>query len=254
MVVVGGTVVTVVGGSVVVIAAPSTTGASPTQPRLVQLPVSRSTRKSKRLGNAGSGEGAAPVNGLSSSSRGGANLFMVSQYRCPVSVATFSGGMSTPARYRLVLTTLVFPSAPRTIGSFGGTRATGAAWSAAATSSLSARLGDGSPFCDRSGAVNGAQPSSGSSLLSTSPSSDPLERVTAPASSAWLAAENCAVRPSAVARYLPGRLSLWSWSTTLKSRVVGHGLPSLPVARAGIASLPALIAALAAAKNRGAPQ
>ncbi len=55
-------------------------------------------------------------------------------------------------------------------------------------------------------------------------------------SAAVLAAVRCAVRPSAVARYSPVTLSLWSWSTRPKSRVVRQGLPSFAVPSGGTAS------------------
>ena len=95
--------------------------------------------------------------------------------------------------------TLFLPST-WAIGSFGGTSATGAACCAAACNSLSARAGLGVPPAERSGAVAGVHPSTGSSLSSTSPLSEALFSTVAPESTLRFAAENWAVRPSRVAR------------------------------------------------------
>ena len=57
-------------------------------------------------------------------------------------------------------------------------------------------------------------------------SSLPLTRVVAPVFAAALAALFCAVWPLALIRYEVITLSLWSWSTTAKSRTVRHGWPS----------------------------
>src|SRR5207248_9734291 len=71
---------------------------------------------------------------------------------------------------------------------------------------------------------------------------------------ARLGAVFCARVPFFSTRYAAVTWSLWSMSTTLKSRVVGHTLPSRAVPSAGTASLPALTAAFAAVKNAGALQ
>ncbi len=107
------------------------------------------------------------------------------------------------------------------------------------------------PGCDRSGAVNGVQPSVGSRNASSSALSLPLLIVVDPASAAWLAALNWAVRPLAVSRYCVVTLSLWSWSIMLKFRVVGQATPAafMAVPVAGTARVPAASARCAAWKN-----
>ena len=125
------------------------------------------------------------------------------------------------------------------IGSFSGTSAMGSRWLAAADSSSSVCEVPGWPPLEMSGAVNGAQPSAGRTKLSSSRLSLPLLIAIAPGRSAALAALSWAVSPSAVSRYWVVTLSLGSWSTRLKLRVVGHGCPvtgEVPVP--GICSLP----------------
>ncbi len=96
-----------------------------------------------------------------------------------------------------------------------------------------------------SGAVNGVQPVAGSTNAASSLSSLPLTSVCAPASAPALAAVFCAVWPLALIRYDVITLSLWSWSTTPKLRVVRHGWPSLAVPAAGTWSRPVAISKLA---------
>ena len=79
----------------------------------------------------------------------------------------------------------------------------------------------------RSGASNGVQPIVGSMKTSSSALSLPLTAVVAPASAPWLAALNWAVWPDAVTRYLVVTLSLGSWSTTPKLRVLRQAVPVL---------------------------
>src|SRR6266849_2421487 len=109
--------------------------------------------------------------------------------------------------------------------SFFGTSATGAAWLLAADSSSKACDAPGAPPRDRSGAVKGLQPSTGSTKPSSSALSLPLVRTVAPGQAAAFGPLNCAVRPPAVSRYFVVTLSLGSWSTRVKDRVVGHGWP-----------------------------
>ena len=78
----------------------------------------------------------------------------------------------------------------RVISSFSGTSAIGAAWFLAADSSSRACEVPGVPALDRSGAVNGVQPSVGSRNASSSTLSLPLLIFVAPASAAVLAALN----------------------------------------------------------------
>src|SRR5579859_2572936 len=148
------------------------------------------------------------------------------------------------------------PLAPWTNGSPSGTRAIGAACRAAAISSLSGHdVVRSWPFGSaRLGTVHGVQPTAESTARSISPSSLPFASTVAPFSFAALAGVFCAVLPFAVERYVVVVLSDWSWSTMLKSRVVGHGLPSLAVPSAGTTSFPALIAWVAASKNASALQ
>ena len=136
-----------------------------------------------------------------------------------------------------VFITLCCPSTA-VIGSFSGTSATGAAWSAAAISS--------SVICEPERVLAavlsqnwyGVQPSAGSMNLLTRALSLPLLIADAPARAATLAAESCAVWPLAVSRYVLTTLSLWSWSTTSNPRTVGQAWPSEPVPSAGILSRP----------------
>ncbi len=155
-----------------------------------------------------------------------------------------SSGWSTSDRYTLVLAMLYAPLT-RVISSFGGTTAMTPFWLTMALSSLRAcdpELPAGSVM---SGAVNGAQPLAGSTNAASSLSSLPLTSVWAPASAVVLAAVSCAIWPLAVIRYDVITLSLWSWSTTAKSRTVRHGCPSWDVPIAGTCSRPAAISKLA---------
>src|SRR5215471_11722025 len=159
-------------------------------------------------------------------------------------------GWPTLARYRFVLSTLkAFLTS--TIGSFSGTSATGAAWLLAADNSSRACDVPGAPPCDRSGAVKGLQPSVGSTKSSRSALSLPLVISVASGKAAAFLLVNCAVRPSAVSRYLVVTLSLGSWSTRLNARVVGHALPVFgDVPAGGTTSLPCPSALRAARKNK----
>src|SRR5437763_1465462 len=139
------------------------------------------------------------------------------------------------------------------MGSLGGTSATGACWPAACNS-LSASEVTAAPLSARSGAVKGTQPNEGSTNRSSNRLSLPLTSGLMPRSRARLAAVSCAVVPLRSNRYAVVTLSLWSMSTRLKSRVVGHGLPSRPICTGGTVSFPAVTAALAAVKNAGALQ
>ena len=141
-------------------------------------------------------------------------------------------------------------SAPLTvvIGSFSGTSAIGACWLAAADSSSSVCDVPGRPALDRSGAVNAAQPSAGRMKLSSRVLSLPLAMGVALDSRAAPAVLSWAVWPVGVSRYRVVTLSLGSWSTSWKLRVVGHGCPvrgDRPVL--GMRSRPALMARSAAA-------
>src|SRR5690242_7419352 len=158
-------------------------------------------------------------------------------------------GWPTLARYRLVLAALkAVPTS--TIGSFSGTSATGAAWFLAADSSSRACDVPGAPPWDRSGAVKGLQPSAGSRKPSSSTLSLPLEMTVACVIAAAFVLLNCAVCPDAVSRYCVVTLSLWSWSTTVKDRVVGQGWPVFgEVPAEGTVSLPCRSARLAAQKK-----
>ena len=165
-----------------------------------------------------------------------------------------SAGWFTPARYRLVLLTLVRPPT-WVIGSLVGTSATGCPVHAAAASSFSATEDTMVPGSVRSGAVHGVQPSAGATNLSTSPLSLPLvSSVARPPSRLRLSAVFGAVWPLGRTRYELMTLSLWSWSTTAKSRTVGQGLPSRPVCAAGTVSFFAVMAAFAAWKKAAALQ
>ena len=158
-----------------------------------------------------------------------------------------TSGWPTPSRYRLVLVRLSDPLT-MVIGSFSGTSAIGACWLAAAESSSSVCEVPGRSASDRSGAVNGVQPSAGRTKLSSRALSLPLLTGVAAGSRAALAVLSWAVWPLAVSRYFVVTLSLGSWSTSWKLRVVGHGCPvcgDRPLA--GIRSLPATMAWSAAA-------
>src|SRR5262249_18290952 len=153
-----------------------------------------------------------------------------------------SSGWSTSDRYTLVLAMdILVPTS--VIGSFVGITAIVPRWLTRALSSLSACDGDVPSGLVASGAVNGVQPFAGSTNLPSSGSSLPLVSTVAPAMAALLAAVACAVWPLALIRYWLTTLSLWSWSTTPKSRTVRHGLPSLAVPAAGIFRVPFAICA-----------
>src|SRR5215467_5839725 len=151
-------------------------------------------------------------------------LIMFWQNPAGASTALFPGeivGWPSLDRYRSVFAALkAFLTS--TIGSFSGTSATGAAWLLAADNSSRACDVPGAPPCDRSGAVKGLQPSTGSTKASSSALSLPLVMTVAPGTAAAFAWLNCAVRPEAVSRYFVVTLSLGSWSTIWKDRVVGH--------------------------------
>ena len=100
------------------------------------------------------------------------------------------------------------------IGSFSGTSATGAGWSAAAISSSVICEPDTPAAAVLSWNSYGVQPRAGSMNLLTRALSLPLLIAVAPASPAALAAESWAVWPLGVSRYVVTTLSLWSWSTT----------------------------------------
>src|SRR5215469_953159 len=141
-----------------------------------------------------------------------------------------------------------------TIGSFSGTNAAGAAWLLAADSSSNACDVPGAPPSDRSGAVKGLQPSTGSTKSSSSALSLPLVMTVAPGMVAAFALLNWAVRPAAVSRYFVVTLSLGSWSTRVKDRVVGHAWRVFGETPArGTTSLPCL-SALRAAKKKCPPR
>src|SRR5215469_14053102 len=162
-------------------------------------------------------------------------------------------GWPTLDRYRSVFTALrALPTS--TIGSFSGTSATGAAWLLPAESSSRACDVPGAPPCDKSGAVNGLQPSTGSTKPSSSALSLPLLMTVAPGTAVAFALLNCAVCPSAVSRYFVVTLSLGSWSTRVKDRVVGHAWRVFGETPArGTTSLPCL-SALRAAKKKCPPR
>ncbi len=86
------------------------------------------------------------------------------------------------------------------IGSFSGTSATGAAWSAAASSSSVICEPDFPAAAVWSRNSYGVQPRAGSMNLLTSALSLPLLIAVAPARPAALAAESCAVCPCAFIR------------------------------------------------------
>src|SRR5215467_7663130 len=155
-------------------------------------------------------------------------------------------GWPTLTRYRSVFAALgALPTS--TMGSFSGTSATGAAWLLAADNSSRACDVPGAPPCERSGAVNGLQPSTGSTKASSSALSLPLVKTAAPGMAAAFALLNCAVRPEAVSRYFVVTLSLGSWSTMVNDRVVGHAWPVFGETPAdGATSLPCLSALRAA--------
>ena len=67
-----------------------------------------------------------------------------------------------------------------------------------------------------------------------------------------MAAVSWAIRPFGAVRYSVVTLALWSASTKAKLRVVRQAWPSTELPGAGTVSLPAVIAALAAAKNAAA--
>src|SRR5215469_13639380 len=183
-------------------------------------------------------------------------LIMFRQKFAGVSTALLLREMAcwpTLARYRFVLSTLkAFLTS--TIGSFSGTSATGAAWLLPAESSSRACDVPGAPPCDKSGAVNGLQPSTGSTKPSSSALSLPLLMTVAPGTAVAFALLNCAVCPSAVSRYFVVTLSLGSWSTRVKDRVVGHAWRVFGETPArGTTSLPCL-SALRAAKKKCPPR
>src|SRR5580692_10280994 len=179
-------------------------------------------------------------------------LIMFWQNFAGLSAALFPGetsGWPTMDRYRSVFVALK-ALLTSTIGSFSGTSATGAAWLLAADSSSRACDVPGAPPRDRSGAAKGLQPSTGSRKSSSSALSLPLEMTDACGMAAAFVLLNCAVRPVAVSRYCVVTLSLWSWSTRVKARVVGQAWPVFGETPAeGTVSLRCLSARRAAQKK-----
>src|SRR6266700_7156275 len=179
-------------------------------------------------------------------------LIMFWQYFAGLSAASFADEMAGWPTIDLSWSVFVALKAllTSTIGSFSGTRATGAAWLLAADSSSRACDVPGAPPRDRSGAVKGLQPSTGSRKPSSRMLSLPLAMTVAPCKAVTFPVLNCAVRPVAVSRYCVVTLSLWSWSTRVKARVVGHAWPVFGETPAGgTVSLPCRSARLAAQKK-----
>src|SRR5947199_2680830 len=121
-----------------------------------------------------------------------------------------------------------------------------AVWLTFADRSSVAKDGAVVPGLVRSGTFQELQPSAPSSATDARRLSLPFVRVVAPFSAAMFALLNWAVLPPLLSRYWVWTLSLWSWSTTKKSRTVGHALPSLAVPSGGTTRVPAAIAASAA--------
>src|ERR1700730_5719703 len=184
--------------------------------RLANEPASRAARKVARLlPRAGTGE-AVPVSiGASSFSLGVAMLIMFRQYRPAFRsrlVLNRRSGWSVSARYMLVLPRLNCPPTS-SCGLLTGSSAIGPFWFARADSSFSA--------CDALcparlvllGAVNGVQPSAGSTNLSSRPLSLPLLSTVALGMAATLAAVACADLPVAGAHREPAT-AVWlrRWS------------------------------------------
>src|SRR5258708_11138266 len=158
------------------------------------------------------------------------------------------GAWPTLDRYRLVLVALN-ALLTRTISSFSGTSAIGAAWFLAADSSSRPCEVPAAPVV-RSGAVNGVHPSVGSRNPFSSALSLPLLMGVDPAMAAWLAGVAWAVCPFPFSRYVLVTLSLWSWSIIVNDRVVGHACPVFgEVPTAGTTSLPCCWACAAAWKK-----
>ena len=100
----------------------------------------------------------------------------------------------------------------------------------------------------------GVQPSTGSSLSSTSPLSEALFSTVAPGQRLRFAAENWAVRPSRGGEVAAGQVVALVLVDDAEVAGGGAGLAVAAGAERGDGELPARMAALAAVKNWGAPQ